>query len=79
MSYANLKNDANANYALFTMSALGGHTNPVVGQDVRQFYVGLRHAFRSPAGKPTSCLKTPGNRRFFSPRRAPRAWHPPDD
>ena len=45
VSYANLKNDANANYALFTMNALGGHTNPVVGQDVRQFYVGLRHAF----------------------------------
>jgi len=45
VSYADLKNDANANYALFTMNALGGHTNPVVGQDVRQFYVGLRHAF----------------------------------
>jgi predicted porin len=45
VSYADLKNDANANYALFTMNALGGHPNPLVGQDVRQFYVGLRHAF----------------------------------
>lgn len=45
VSYAKLKNDANANYALYTMSALGGHTNPVAGQDVGQWYIGLRHAF----------------------------------
>ncbi len=45
VSYTQLKNDANASYALFTMSALGGHTNPTPGQDVRQFYVGLRHTF----------------------------------
>lgn len=45
VSYANLKNDANANYALFTSTALGGHPAPGPGQDQRQFYVGLKHAF----------------------------------
>lgn len=45
VSYAKLKNDANANYALFTMGALGGHPDPTAGQDLGQWYIGLRHAF----------------------------------
>ncbi|MCZ2414222.1 MAG: porin [Burkholderiales bacterium] len=45
VSYAQLKNDANANYALFTMGALGGHPAPTAGQDMGQWYIGLRHAF----------------------------------
>lgn len=45
ISYAQLKNDRNATYQLFTAAALGGHPNPMPGQDVRQFYVGLKHAF----------------------------------
>lgn len=44
-SVAEIKNDANANYAMFTSAPLGGHPTPVAGQDVRQFYIGLRHAF----------------------------------
>lgn len=45
VSYANLKNDSNAYYTMFTSGALGGHPAVVAGQDQRQFYVGLRHTF----------------------------------
>lgn len=44
-SVAEIKNDANANYAMFTSAPLGGHPTPAAGQDVRQFYIGLRHTF----------------------------------
>lgn len=45
VSYATIDNDANAAYALFTGSGLGQLQVPVAGQDVSQFYVGLRHTF----------------------------------
>lgn len=51
VNIADLKNEANAAYGLYTQAALGGHgsgTNagaPVAGQDSRQYYFGIRHAF----------------------------------
>lgn len=45
VSYAVLNNDKNANYALFTSTALGGHAVPLAGQDQKQLYLGIRHAF----------------------------------
>ena len=45
VSFANINNDSGASYAMFTSTALGGHPVPSAGQDQRQFYVGLRHAF----------------------------------
>lgn len=44
-SFAQIKNDRNASYQLFTAGALGGHQNPGYGQDVRQFYIGMMHKF----------------------------------
>lgn len=45
VSYAVLNNDANANYAMFTSTALGGHPVPLAGQDQKQLYLGIRHTF----------------------------------
>jgi len=45
VSFANINNDSGASYAMFTSVPLGGHPAPTAGQDQRQFYVGLRHAF----------------------------------
>lgn len=45
VSFARLKNDANANYSLYTQAALIGHGNPSANQDMSQFYFGLRHTF----------------------------------
>jgi predicted porin len=51
VSYASLDNKAGASYGLYTQQALGGigsGTNsgaPVAGQDQRQLYFGIRHAF----------------------------------
>ena len=44
-SYAVMDNKANASYALFTGAALGDIPAPVVGQDTKQLYFGVRHAF----------------------------------
>jgi len=44
-SFANINNDAGAAYQMFTAVPLGGHPAITAGQDSRQFYVGLRHAF----------------------------------
>lgn len=45
VSVADLKNKQNANYALFTGIGLANLPAPGANQDVRQIYVGLRHAF----------------------------------
>ncbi|MBN9462746.1 MAG: porin [Burkholderiales bacterium] len=45
VSYAVLNNDTNANYAMFTSAALGGHPVPTAGQDQKQLYLGIRHTF----------------------------------
>lgn len=45
LSYANLKNEAGANYQLYTAGALQSLPAPGTGQDQRQLYVGFRHAF----------------------------------
>ncbi|HVL55483.1 MAG TPA: porin [Burkholderiaceae bacterium] len=45
VSYARLDNKAAGQYALFTGSALANLPAPVAGQDVNQFYLGLRHVF----------------------------------
>lgn len=45
VSYADINNDTNASYAMFTGQALGGHPAVGAGQDSRQFYIGLKHAF----------------------------------
>lgn len=45
VSYAQINNDGNAAYGYFTASNLGNLTSPEAGQDQKQFYVGLRHAF----------------------------------
>ena len=45
VSYASLDNKQNASYQMFTNNALGNVSIPVAGQDTKQFYVGLRHAF----------------------------------
>jgi predicted porin len=44
VSYAVINNDSNASYGLFSRSAADLDA-PVAGQDTRQFYVGVRHAF----------------------------------
>ncbi|HMN81428.1 MAG TPA: porin [Burkholderiaceae bacterium] len=45
VSYAFLDNKANAAYAPFTGNALGSIANPTAGQDIKQLYLGIRHAF----------------------------------
>lgn len=45
LSYARLDNKPNAGYALFTGSALANLPAPANGQDVNQFYLGVRHVF----------------------------------
>lgn len=45
VAYASLDNKAAASYQMFTNNALGNVSVPSVGQDQKQFYVGLRHAF----------------------------------
>ena len=45
VSYAFLDNKANASYALFTGVALGNIQAPGSGQDTKQLYLGIRHAF----------------------------------
>ena len=45
VSYAVLDNKSAASYQMFTNNALGNVSVPTVGQDQKQFYVGLRHAF----------------------------------
>lgn len=44
-SYAVMDNKANASYALFTGNALHDIPAPVAGQDTKQLYFGVRHAF----------------------------------
>ena len=44
VSYAAVDNDRNATYRYYSLSA-GNLSAPVAGQDQKQFYVGLRHAF----------------------------------
>jgi predicted porin len=45
ISYAQIDNEANAAYALYTGSSLGQMPNPAFGQDVSRLYIGLRHTF----------------------------------
>ena len=45
ISYANLNNDANASYQLYTTNSLQSLPTALNGQDQRQLYVGFRHAF----------------------------------
>lgn len=45
ISYANMNNDAGANYQLYTTNGLQSLPTAVAGQDQRQLYLGLRHAF----------------------------------
>lgn len=44
VSYAVINNDGNARYGLYSRSA-ADLTAPTAGQDTKQFYVGVRHAF----------------------------------
>ncbi len=51
VNLTDLKNEAAAAYGLYTQQSLGGHGSgtttgsPVAGQDQRQYYFGIRHAF----------------------------------
>jgi len=45
ISYANINNESGASYTMFTAGALGGHPPVGAGQDTRQIYLGMRHAF----------------------------------
>lgn len=45
ISLADLKNEQNASYALFTGAALANIPSPSANQDARQLYFGLRHTF----------------------------------
>jgi len=45
VSYAVLNNDSSAQYGLFTGAALNNLSAPTVGQDQKQFAIGVRHAF----------------------------------
>ena len=45
ISFAYLNNKSNAAYQLYTQTSLGGLSNALVGQDQRQLYLGVRHAF----------------------------------
>lgn len=45
LSFAYLNNDRNSNYQLYTQQSLGGFGLAVAGQDQKQLYLGVRHAF----------------------------------
>jgi len=45
ISYGQLNNDKSALYGFYTQASLAGMGAPVAGQDQKQTYVGLRHAF----------------------------------
>ena len=45
VSYAQVNNEAAAAYGYYTGVALNNLSAPLAGQDQKQFYVGLRHAF----------------------------------
>jgi predicted porin len=44
VSYAVINNDSSASYGLYNRSAADLNA-PTAGQDTKQFYVGVRHAF----------------------------------
>lgn len=45
VNYTVLNNKTNAAYNLYTQTALAGHVATTAGQDAKQLYVGIRHAF----------------------------------
>jgi len=45
VSYGNLNNGAAAQYVMYTQAGLSGHANTSKGQDMEQFYLGVRHTF----------------------------------
>jgi predicted porin len=45
VSYAVMNNKTNASYQLYTTDSLQGLARAVAGQDAKQLYVGIRHAF----------------------------------
>lgn len=45
VSYAVINNEAAASYGLFTGATLANLAGPVAGQDTKQLYLGVRHAF----------------------------------
>ncbi len=45
LSYVYLNNQRNSAYQMYTQSSLGGFGAPLAGQDQKQVYLGVRHAF----------------------------------
>ena len=45
LSYVYLNNERNSAYQLYTQNSLGGLTPALAGQDQKQLYLGVRHAF----------------------------------
>ncbi len=45
LSYVYLNNQRNSAYQLYTQSSLGAYGAPLAGQDQKQLYLGVRHAF----------------------------------